>query len=85
MSTGTDWKRYRRNGMAEMRPYVIGEALGTISISQPDKDAGSPKVGDMIARNPENHRDVWLVAAAYFAANFDPVPIEIGSYSNKRF
>jgi hypothetical protein len=27
----------------------------------------------MIARNPANHEDRWLVAAEYFAANFEPV------------
>jgi hypothetical protein len=27
----------------------------------------------MIARNPANHDDKWLVAADYFAANFEPV------------
>jgi len=27
----------------------------------------------MIARNPVNHDDQWLVAAAYFSANFEPV------------
>ena len=28
---------------------------------------------DMIARNPKNHDDQWLVAAAYFADNFEPL------------
>jgi hypothetical protein len=28
----------------------------------------------MIARNPKNHDDQWLVAAKYFADNFEPVP-----------
>jgi hypothetical protein len=27
----------------------------------------------MIARNPANHAEQWLVAAAYFADNFEPV------------
>jgi hypothetical protein len=27
----------------------------------------------MIARNPVNEADMWLVNAAYFAANFEPV------------
>jgi hypothetical protein len=34
--------------------------------------AGSPKAGDTIARNPKNHADKWLVAAQYFADNFEP-------------
>jgi hypothetical protein len=68
------FKEYRRTQIAEMRPYEEGEVLSDrISISAPDKEAGSPKVGDMIARNPANHDDQWLVAAAYYAANFEPV------------
>jgi hypothetical protein len=43
-----------------------------ISISRADQDAGSPKVGDMIARNPNNHADRWLVAAQFFMDNFEP-------------
>jgi hypothetical protein len=67
------FKPYRRSQIAELRPYEPGEALDGVSISQPDRDAGSPKAGDMIARNPKNHADQWLVAAAYFADNFEPV------------
>jgi len=33
-------------------------------------NTGSPKEGDMIARNPANHKDQWLVAAKYFKENF---------------
>jgi hypothetical protein len=67
------FKPYRRRQIAELRPYEPGEVLNGVSISQPDRDAGSPKAGDMIARNPKNHADQWLVAAAYFADNFEPV------------
>lgn len=42
-----------------------------ISISSEDVKAGSPKLGDMIARNPKNHKDQWLVAKAYFNDNFE--------------
>lgn len=65
--------QYRRKETAELRPYVEGESLEGVSISAPDKAAGSPKLGDMIARNPKNHNDQWLVAAKYFADNFEPV------------
>jgi len=64
--------KYRRTQIAEMRPYETGENTESISISPEDRKAGSPKNGDMIARNPANHNDQWLVAAAYFAANFEP-------------
>lgn len=70
----SEFKPYRRKQIAELRPFVEGEALpDRVSISQADREAGSPKPGDMIARNPKNHDDQWLVAAAYFADNFEPV------------
>lgn len=68
-----EFRKYRRSQIAELREYVPGEALSErVSISAPDKEAGSPKLGDMIARNPANHDDQWLVAEAYFVANFEP-------------
>ena len=55
-----------------MRPYIAGEDVSHVSISAPDKENGSPKEGDMIARNPKNHDDQWLVAAKYFEDNLEP-------------
>jgi hypothetical protein len=66
-----EFKQYRRKQIAELRPYVPGENMDGISVSDADAKAGSPKPGDMIARNPENHEDQWLVAAQYFADNFE--------------
>jgi len=51
---------------------VPGEDKTGISISKADFEGGSPRLGDMIARNPQNHADQWLVAAQYFADNFEP-------------
>jgi hypothetical protein len=68
-----DFKQYRRKQIAELRPWVDGEDMAAVSVSAEDVKAGSPKAGDMIARNPKNHADQWLVAAAYFADNFEPV------------
>lgn len=68
-----EFKQYRRKQIAELRPYEPRELLDRVSISAPDKEAGSPKTGDMIARNPKNHDDQWLVAAKYFADNFEPL------------
>ena len=68
----SEFAKYRRSQIAELRPYETGEVLSErVSISASDKEAGSPTVGDMIARNPANHADQWLVAADYFAANFE--------------
>lgn len=44
-----------------------------VSISDEDLKAGSPKIGDMVARNPKNHLDQWLVAEEYFKDNFEPI------------
>ena len=56
----TEYKKYRRKQVAEMRPYQDGDDLNGVSISDVDRNAGSPKPGDMIARNPKNHTDKWL-------------------------
>lgn len=44
-----------------------------VSISDEDLKNGSPKLGDMIARNPSNHKDQWLVAKEYFEKNFEAI------------
>lgn len=65
-----EWKRYKREGVSEMRPYVKGEDLSGVSLSDeydPETDMG------MIARNPDNHDDMWYVARAYFEDNLKPV------------
>ncbi len=66
--------RYRRTQISEARCYKPGEELVGVSISDADKAAGSPKAGDMIARNPKNHADQWLVAGQYFSDNFEAIP-----------
>ena len=73
----TEFKKYKRKSISEMRPYEKGETLDPIiSISQADLDNGSPKVGDMIARNPKNYKDQWLVAKAYFENNLEEIKDE---------
>lgn len=65
-----DFKYYRRKGLSEMRPYVKGESLESISVSKednPETDMG------MIARNPKNHADQWYVARKYFEDNLEEV------------
>jgi hypothetical protein len=68
----TEFKPYRRKQIAELRPWQPGDDMSRVSISAADREGGSPKAGDMIARNPKDHADQWLVAAAYFAENFEP-------------
>ena len=73
----SEFNKYRRKQIAELRALTqseIDEGLDfNISVSNEDLKNGSPKVGDMIARNPKNHNDQWLVAKKYFEDNFDKV------------
>lgn len=69
----TKYKKYRRTQIAEMADWEPGFDMSKVSISDADMIAGSPKLGDKIARNPANHDDRWLVAKAYFDANFEPL------------
>lgn len=41
-----------------------------LSISEFDLKNGSPKIGDMIARNPNNHNDQWLISEKYYRENY---------------
>ncbi len=68
-----NWKHYKRKGLSEMRPYTPGDDMSGISVSPEDTAAGSPKPGDMIARNPKNNADQWLVSEKYFKDNLEPV------------
>ena len=49
----------------------VATPIVLLSISDADRKNGSPKLGDMIARNPKNHLDQWLVAEQYFKDNFE--------------
>jgi len=72
--TMSRFKQYRKRSISEMRPFIDGEKLDEkISISDADLKNGSPRVGDMIARNPKSHDDQWLVAKDYFAENLEEI------------
>ena len=84
----SEFKDYKRSQVANLRPvtqndieqYKASQSIEKIpafmewrvSISAEDLKNGSPKIGDMIARNPKNHLDEWLVAEQYFKDNFEP-------------
>lgn len=64
------WKEYKKKvtSTVEMRPYIPGEDLTGVSVSMQDDP---PTEGDMIARNPKNSADMWLVSKEYFEANYE--------------
>jgi len=76
------FKRYQRKGFTEAR-LVTDEEIADrtlllkagVLISSQDLIKGSPKHGDMIARNPNNHTDQWLIAADYWIRNFEQKPM----------
>ena len=72
-----EFKQYKRKSVSEMRPVTQDEIDNdldiSISVSQEDTNNGSPRLGDMIARNPKNHNDLWLVAKAYFEENLEEI------------
>ena len=82
----TEFKKYRRKQISELRPIIQDDidsfnkncnvleiGISKISISDSDLINGSPKIGDMIARNPANHNDKWLVSKQYFIKNFEEI------------
>ena len=60
------WKRYIKKAITEMREYVPNEDLTRILVPL----GHLPKEGDMIARNPDNKSDMWLISAEYFQDNY---------------
>jgi hypothetical protein len=77
--TQEDINEFRENTstiIAQTNPEVRevkmdGSHLCAVMISAPDRKKGSPKIGDMIARNADNHRDQWLISEEYFKTNFE--------------
>jgi hypothetical protein len=66
--TMSNWSKYQRTGEIEARNYIEGEDLEGISVSDED---WPPSEGDMVARNPENKDDKWLVSEEYFEQHYN--------------
>ena len=63
-------KYYRKKELQPLFPWTPGLPMGLVSISGADKANGSPKTGDMIAYNPKEVTDFWLVAEKFFIDNY---------------
>jgi hypothetical protein len=59
-------------GQNELYTQTETGTVTIVSIYTTDRHKGSPKIGDMIARNPKNHSDQWLVEEQDFKDNFEP-------------
>ena len=62
---------YRKKQLQELIPWVDSLPMELVSVSHADKKNGSPKKGDMIAFNPDSVTDLWLVAEAFYLANYE--------------
>lgn len=66
----SEFKEYQNIQTKEIRPYVKGEDLTGISITEginPEKDKC------YIARDPNNHEDQWYITKKFFKENFAEV------------
>ena len=63
----SEYKNYIKPAMQPMRPYIMGEDLTGVSVSEQD----TPEIGGMIAINPRNHADKWYVAKKFFEDNYE--------------
>lgn len=66
-------KLYRKKQLIEAERWQPGIDMEGVNVHELDKKGGSPKTGDMIARDPENPVDRWLISAAYFKRSYDPM------------
>jgi hypothetical protein len=64
-------KMYRKKGMIEAERWQPGIDMKGVSVSAEDKKNGSPKTGDMIACDPSNPKDRWLISEQYFKRNYE--------------
>tara|TARA_R110000764_G_C10977434_1_gene379932 strand:- start:264 stop:479 length:216 start_codon:yes stop_codon:yes gene_type:complete len=64
---------FRKKQLQELIAWEQDMIMDFVSISEADKNNGSPKFGDMIAFNPKDKTDMWLVAEEFFANNYELV------------
>ena len=61
-----NWKFYKKTAVQEMRPYIPGEDLTGVSVSERD----TPELGGMIARGADDGA-LWYVSKGFFEANYE--------------
>jgi hypothetical protein len=65
------WKKYRRQEITEMRPYVPGEDMSDIAHPKGYPFDNAKKTQNlMIARNPANPDRMWLIPGRFFLYHF---------------
>lgn len=66
-------KNYIKKAIQPMEPWSEDTDMKRVSVSESDKENGSPKIGDMIAHDPKNPDDQWLIAEDFFTKNYQEV------------
>jgi hypothetical protein len=64
-----NWKQYSKASEIEATPWTPDFDMSKLAA----KPKEPPKQGDMIARNPKDRDDMWLVSMEYFRENYSPV------------
>jgi len=62
---------YRKKELQELHPWTPDMPMELVSISAADVDKGSPKDGDMLACNPDDPCDWWLIEEKFFKDNYE--------------
>lgn len=63
---------FRKTSVQEMSPWTPFTDMSGVSVTQVDKDNGSPKIGDMVAVSLHDPADKWLVSEQLFNDNYEP-------------
>ena len=61
------WEFYRKIAVQEMRPYILGEDLAGVSVSERD----TPETGGMLARGADDGA-LWYVSKRFYEENYRP-------------
>ena len=64
------WKKYRKSTVTEIMPWSADVSMDAVSMGPEDRASGHPREGDMVARNPANPSDMWLLTKEFFEANY---------------
>ena len=63
------FKQYRKKSKQLCRPYIVGEDMTGMSVSEED----TLEEGGMIAMNADNPKDCWYIAKDFFEKNYEEV------------
>ena len=66
-------KLYRKKVLQAFIPWSEDVDMTLVSVSEADKEKGSPKIGDMIGINATNGDDMWLVEESTFNETYELV------------